>query len=257
MSDPFAENPDLIACAKLVEQGDPERFAAVMAAPVQARAVLFPIYAFNVEVSRAPWLTQEPMIAQMRLQWWWDALEEIRNGGMVRRHEVVTPLALVLDGEAALWLQDLVEARRLDVERVPFADEPALWDYLEKTGGGLMAAAARGLGTRDVAAAWRIGTAAGLAGYLRAVPDLEARGRQPLPDGRPETIAALAERGLARYAEGRRKGRPDAGKPALLAAWQTRALLTQAARHPARVADGTLALSEFGKRWRLLLAALR
>jgi len=65
---------DLVACAKLVERGDPLRFRTVMAAPLHARRVLFPLYAFNVEVSRAPWVTQEPMIAEMRLQWWRDAL---------------------------------------------------------------------------------------------------------------------------------------------------------------------------------------
>ena len=51
-----------------------------MAAPVEARRVLFPLYAFNVEVARAPWVTSEPMIGEMRLQWWRDALEEIARG---------------------------------------------------------------------------------------------------------------------------------------------------------------------------------
>ena len=72
------------ACAALVERGDPQRFRAAMAAPPEARRVLFPLYAFNVEVARAPWVTQEPMIAEMRLQWWRDALEEIAMGGRVR-----------------------------------------------------------------------------------------------------------------------------------------------------------------------------
>ncbi|WP_240705159.1 squalene/phytoene synthase family protein [Pacificoceanicola onchidii] len=255
MSDPFANNPDLIACAKLVEQGDPERFVATMAAPVQARTILFPLYAFNVEVSRAPWVTQEPMIAQMRLQWWWDALEEIRNGGIVRRHEVVTPLAMILDSTSAEQLQSLVDARRLDIERVPFTDEAALWDYLEKTGGSLMAAAARCFGETDTAAAQALGTATGLAGYLRAIPDLEARGRQPLPDGRPEAVAALAQQGLNRLAK--TASRPKPAKPARLAAWQTAPLLRLAAKSPVRVKDGTLALSEFSKRARLLAATLR
>ena len=53
----------LNACAALVERSDPDRFRATMAAPVAARRVLFPIYAFNVEVTRAPWVTQEVMIA--------------------------------------------------------------------------------------------------------------------------------------------------------------------------------------------------
>ncbi|MEM7645152.1 MAG: squalene/phytoene synthase family protein, partial [Pseudomonadota bacterium] len=90
---------DIAACADLVQRGDPARFRAVMAAPLGLRRMLFPLYAFNIEVARAPWVTQEPMIAEMRLQWWRDALEEIGAGGAVRRHEVVTPLAQILDGK--------------------------------------------------------------------------------------------------------------------------------------------------------------
>ena len=103
---------DLTACAQLVETGDPARFAAVMAAPVAVRAKLFPLYAFNIEVSRAPWVTQEPMIAEMRLQWWRDALEEIRERGVVRRHEVVARLAHILRPEDTERLDDLILARR-------------------------------------------------------------------------------------------------------------------------------------------------
>ena len=40
-------------CAALVEKGDPDRFLATMSVPVAAREVLFPLYAFNVEVTRA------------------------------------------------------------------------------------------------------------------------------------------------------------------------------------------------------------
>ena len=94
----------LQACADLVRKGDPDRFLAAMAAPPAARRVLFPLYAFNVEVSRAPWLTSESMIAEMRLQWWRDVLEEIRAGGAVRRHEVVDALVPVLDAEGAAQL---------------------------------------------------------------------------------------------------------------------------------------------------------
>ena len=51
-------DPDLTACAELVARADPSRFRATMAAPVAARRVLFPIYAFNTEVARAPWVTR-------------------------------------------------------------------------------------------------------------------------------------------------------------------------------------------------------
>ena len=74
------------ACAELVQRGDPDRFLAVMAAPVGVRAQLLPLYAFNLEVARAPWVTQEPLIAEMRLQWWRDVVENAGSGvGVWRR----------------------------------------------------------------------------------------------------------------------------------------------------------------------------
>jgi phytoene/squalene synthetase len=70
-----ASLPGLEACAALVERSDPDRFRVAMAAPPAAREVLFPLYAFNLEVARAPWATREPMLAEMRLQWWRDQVE--------------------------------------------------------------------------------------------------------------------------------------------------------------------------------------
>ncbi|MDO5757139.1 MAG: squalene/phytoene synthase family protein [Rhodobacterales bacterium] len=233
---------DLIGCAGIVQRGDPDRFRAAMAAPVSARPVLFPIYAFNVEVSRAPWMTQEPLIAQMRLQWWRDALDEIVQGGRVRRHEVVTPLAAVLDADGAALLDELIKARHWDIARDPFDDEAHLTDYLEKTSGNLMLAAARALGRADPAVVMDAGYAAGLANWLRAIPALENAGRVPLLDGRPEGVRALAENGLRRLRAARagRAGVTVAARPALLAAWQAGHLLRRAAAHPELVAAGGL-----------------
>ncbi len=238
----IAPGTDLYACAELVQRADPERFRAAMAAPVAARAVLFPIHAFNIEVARAPWVTAEPMIAEMRLQWWRDALDEIRAGGGVRRHEVVTPLAQVLDADGAALLDGVVEARRLDIEKVPFANRGALMAYLAATGGGLMQAAARALGDRDGRAALALGTASALAAYLRAVPELEARGKLPLPDGRPEAVADLARLGLERLAEARslRGTVPAGARPAMLAAAMAAPVLRRAAQVPGRVKQGAL-----------------
>ena len=102
----------LDACAAIVERGDPDRFLATMAAPPAAREVLFPLYAFNIEVARAPVVTNEPEIAAIRLAWWREALDEIASGGPVRRHEVVVPLAQALRPGQAEALDDLVLARQ-------------------------------------------------------------------------------------------------------------------------------------------------
>ena len=241
----------LAACAALVARGDPDRFLATMAAPPGLRAALFPLYAFNLEVARAPQVTHEPLIAEMRLQWWRDALDEIAAGRPVRRHEVTVPLAEALDPHGARLLDDLVEARRLDIAAEPFADAAALTDYLDRTAGTLLWVAARATGAAAGEVEIRaVGGAQGLANWFLAVPALAAAGREPLPDAGDEAVANLAAAALDRLAAARP---PATARPALLAAWRARPLLAQAARHPGRVRAGALAQSEFARRGGLLL----
>lgn len=244
----------LQACADLVAKGDPDRFAAAMAAPVAARRVLFPIYAFNLEVARAPWVTSEPMIGEMRLQWWRDALEEISGRSRVRRHEVTDPLADALDGEGARVLDRLVAARRWDLYTEAFADQAHFDDYMDATGGGLMWVAARALGGTDEATFRAVGRASALANLFLAIPELEARGRKPLVDGRPEAVAQLARSALSAYRAARI---PKAGRAATIAAWRAPTLLAQAVRDPKAVAEARLGESALRKRFGLVRAAFR
>lgn len=240
----------LQACAELVSRGDPDRFAAVMAAPPAARARLFPLYAFNLEVARAPWASKEPMIAEMRLQWWRDVVAEPAP----RAHEVAGPFHAVIH-EAGLPLDvidALIAARVNDAYGTGFEDQAAFDAYLEDTGAGLMWLAAKACGGTDEPAARALGWAAGLANYLRAVPELEARGRHPLPDGRAEAVRDLVLQGLEKLAAA--KGRVP--KAAALAAWQTGGLLRQVRHDPHLVAAGDMGLSEFARRWGLLRAAV-
>ena len=243
----------IAACAALVERGDPDRFAAVMAAPVAARARLWPLYAFNLEVARAPWVTKEPMIAEMRLQWWRDVVGEAAS----RAHEVAGPLWDLVQtaGLPVDVLDRLVLARRWDIYSDAFADRAAFDAYLEDTGAGLMWLAARAVGAAPVeeGRVRALGWATGLANFLRAVPELEGRGRVPLVDGRPDAVRALADEGLARVRAARGV---RAGRAALLAGWQTAALLDQVRRDPMVVAEGRMGLSEFSRRGRLLWQAI-
>jgi phytoene/squalene synthetase len=229
-----------------------------MAAPVSARRVLFPLYALNVEVARAPWVTQEAMIAEMRLQWWRDALEEIAGGKPARRHQVVTPLAAILSPELAVYLDQYVSVRRWDIYKDPFEDAAHLASYLEHSAGALMVAAAQSLGPADTDVLRDYGYATGVANWLRAMPELEARGRIPLLDGTAEGVRMLAENGLTRLVRARR-GRAAvsaAARPALLAGWQTEAILKQAVAAPGLVASGALGQSEFRKRASLMWQAV-
>ena len=230
---------DLSACAGLLQRGDPGRFRAVMAAPVALRPLLLPLYAFNLEVARAPWLTTEPLIAEMRLQWWRDALEEIAEGRVVRRHEVVTPLAAALDREGARDLDGLVEARRADIDRGAPEGREALLAYLDATAGTLLWTAARLAGADDQAGFRAAGRAQGAAAFLVAVPELLAKGHHALPHGDPaEEVRALARAGQLALSEARKMKVSRGLRPVLAVMAGVGATLEAALRDPDAVLDG-------------------
>lgn len=241
------------ACADLVARGDPDRFAAAMCAQGQGRADLLVLYAFNLEVARAPWVTQEPMIAEMRLQWWADAIDEIFAGGFVRRHEVVTPLADVVmrTGLARGAFDALIGTRRGDIYKDPPEDRAAFEGYVSATAGGLTAMCGAALGCADAPVA-QAGAALGVGNLLRAVPALASHGRKPLPlpglsqralqDGGFDDVAVgvvreIAQSALAQLDAARRAGLPKAVVPALLTGWRGRQALNVATRDPRGLFD--------------------
>ena len=245
----------LAACADLLRRGDPDRWRALSWLAPDPRARLIPVFAANLEIARAPWVSAEPVIGQMRLTWWREVMAEIASGGPVRRHEVATPLAGVLGPEGARALDAVAVARHRDLDPQPFDSAVGLIEYLEDTGGQLMVAAgaALGAGPRGLLDA---GFAAGLANYLRAVPELLARGRQPLPSTDPADLASLARAGLDRLTAARKAGPETAAHPALCTIAGTGFVLQAAAMEPARVLDGRLESSPFRRDLGLMRARL-
>lgn len=247
------------ACAALVAEGDPDRFAATMAAPAGLRPRLWPLYAANLEIARAPWAAHDPLLAAIRLQWWIDRLDDLAAGvAPPPGHPVLaalSPLEQSCPGTAAL-IAGLAVARRRDARRDPPADAGALWDYLDATSGHLIWAAARALGAAPLAEAVvrDFAAGAGLASWLNAWPELARRG-MALP-AQDADLAGLAGEGLVRLAKARRAGLPGGLAPALWPGWQARAILARAAGDPALIRAGGLAASEFRRRGGLLWCAL-
>ena len=240
-------NQDILACAGLLERGDPSRFRAVMLTPVNIRSKLLPIFAFNLEVARAPWVTKEAMIAEMRLQWWHDTLSEIALGEVVQRHAVVGPLSKLITPDMARDLQSLVEARRWDIYPEPFANEDAFTMYILQTSSTLLKVAAQALGPAETHTVVKFGFGVGLANFFVAVPKLLAVGRSPLIYETPEFVQSLAIRGLANLKEARRarhKVSASAGK-ALLCGWQAERILKQVADRPENILTGLKVPSGF------------
>ncbi|NBZ87511.1 squalene/phytoene synthase family protein [Stagnihabitans tardus] len=240
--------------ADLVQRGDPDRFAATLAMPAALRERLWVLWAFNLEVARAPWVSTNPLIAEMRLQFWADVVEEATP----RAHEVAGPLHEVMTATPALRpvLAKLIAARRLDIAREPFADS-AFDAYLEDTAAGLLWAAALSCeAPPEAETAFRaLGWAMGLANFLRALPELQARGWAAL-DMDPAALRLKAQEGLNHLAIARaQRAAMGRAAPVALVGWQAGGLLHLAEENPLRVGEGKLALSEFRKRGGLLWQA--
>lgn len=167
-----------------VRAADEERWLAArfVTDPVR-RAELVALYALNLELARTAGSVSNPLLGEMRLQWWREAVDEIATGRPSRAPALEALRAAVetrrLDRPA---LARIIDARILDLEPAPFADEAALTAYLDDTAGALMLAAARLLAPETPGEAVRnAGRGWGWASWLRAKPAVEATGRRWTP----------------------------------------------------------------------------
>lgn len=243
-------------CAEIVKDGDEDRFLSVMAAKPVARAVLFPLYAFNVEVSKSAWASEEPLLCQMRLQYLHDLVTKIFADETLPNIPLAEPLAEVVrgGGVSQQHLYDLIDARHWDVGREAFEDAAHFERYLDHTAGNLMlmAAGATGVGDTFEAQVRAHGYGMGLANFLIAAPDLKAHGRAPLLDETPDGLARLATDALQRI----EAQRIPNGQAALQAGWDTQRVLKLVSRHPERVLEGRLQVSPFRRKTSLLWMSL-
>lgn len=188
------------ALAETLRRDDPDRHAMAMLAPAQARARLVTLYALNLELARTPLGARDPVLAEMRVQWWVERLAALA-GAPPPPHQLLTPLYGAWGGDAAA-LARLAEGRLRDAERRPFEVLDELCAYVDGTAGTLMSAAAQAVGMPSgadkVVAAQARG--AGIAAWLAAEPQLAELGMGlSQPSLRPE----LARRGLAAFSEAR------------------------------------------------------
>jgi phytoene synthase len=163
-----------------VRHGDPDRWlASRFIADPAARADVVAIYAFNLELARIAESVHEPLMGEIRLTWWREALDEVFAGGAVRRHPVAEALegAVRRRGLARAPLEAMVDARFSDLEADALADDAALEGYIDATAGAVMALAVAITGGVDAAAVRPAARAWGLAGLLR----LRTAGVERLP----------------------------------------------------------------------------
>jgi len=193
---PTKTETDLLA--DLLTQ-DPDRFLAASHCPRPARAGVAALFALDLAFGHVLAVTREPMLGEMRLAWWREALETLDRAvapadpalGALAVH--ILPAGIGGDELAAMeegWLALLATP----------LDRAALTDHARCRGAALFALIARRLGVADLDDDLRI------AGEGWAFADLSRRLGDPAVSAlaRDEALARLAGWRIPRKAGGAR-----------------------------------------------------
>jgi len=214
----------LSAVAALVRRHDRDRYQTALFAPAARREALFALYAFNCEIARVRESVTQPMLGQIRLQWWREVVDAAYAAAPPRRHEVAAPLTAAIRGFALTRdpFDRLIDARERDLADEPFSDLAELEAYAEATSAPLVHLALQVLdgGSGSLPNRGRlarhVGTGYALAGLLRSMPFHDRAGRPRIsPAISPSEIAATARRHLE---FSRKLVSPRVARPALLPA---------------------------------------
>jgi phytoene synthase len=257
---------NLSACGLAVKRFDRDRWFCALFAAQDRREDLYALYAFNAELARVAEKVSEPLLGEIRLQWWREAIEGL-YAGTPRRHDVVEALAVAIPrhGLERSLFERLIDARARDLETAPPADLVAMETYARETSVPLMRLALDVLGVRSEAAnaaAESGATGHALVGLMRAAPHFLAEGRVMLPADKktPEALneaaRPVAERARERLEEARRLASrlPREAVPALLPVALARSDLRRLTRLKGDIFDPRFAERRGG---RLLDASLR
>jgi phytoene synthase len=226
--------------------GEPDRYLAALLAPADIRDDLVAIAAFAAEIARIPSLVDEPMMGEIRLQWWRDSLALAKSSKDLTGNPVADALigAVRRRGLDVARMTGAVDAAAFGLSGDLFADDAALEDYLSASEGAYFAEALAIAEMSDDAAAAVVRPAAIAYGMARTLLQLPARlhnGGFPIPLSRLEAAgvepSALVQRpipeAVRRAVAGAIEGLVGRGREALA---EARAAITAGAGSRCRAA---------------------
>ncbi|MGH6844485.1 MAG: phytoene/squalene synthase family protein [Methylocella sp.] len=173
-------------CEGLLRREDKDRWLASLFVPQALRPHIHALYAFSLEAARVEKIVSEPLLGEIRFQWWRDALEGA-NAGDAKANPVA---AALLDTVARFDLpeaplRELISARAAELYGDPVQSVAALESFTEATCSNLLRLAALILDGAEAAAsrdgALHAGIAYGITGVIRAMPWHGARGKVFVP----------------------------------------------------------------------------
>jgi 15-cis-phytoene synthase len=173
------------AVTDLLRRRDRERYWTALFAPAAKRPALLALYAFDTELTHIAAAVTEPMVGQIRLQWWRDAIDlaapGTKTGNPIADALTSAILEYRLSKERLIAMAD---ARIPEIFGDPPASIQALRATLQETQGTIFEFAAAILGSESEVtkkAAEQAGLAYGLMQTLRTLPLQAARKKLLLP----------------------------------------------------------------------------
>jgi 15-cis-phytoene synthase len=253
-------------CDALLRERDRDLWLACLYAPQPARRHIHAIHAYALEAADVRARVSQPLLGEMRLRWWADAIEGGATEG-VRAHPVADALIDTIErfDLPRAELTALADAHVADLYDDQTPDLPTLEYYCRMTGAGPLRWSGRILGATALEAFDEAGLALGMTRILRRpagafLPaDLLARRDADIHADSPGLRAVLAElRETARthYETARRAAASlDAGREALLPAATVPLHLERMARKGYDPLRGSPEPSPLVRQWRLWRAA--
>jgi phytoene synthase len=137
IDDALMDADELDGLDGLLRRVDPDRWLSsrFIADPATREDVLA-IYAYDHELARAPRVASNPLLGEIRLTWWREALDEMFEGRTVRGHPTAQALADVVQRHKLPRgpLETMIDARYRELDATPMSENELL-DWARDTGG--------------------------------------------------------------------------------------------------------------------------
>jgi 15-cis-phytoene synthase len=116
-----------------------DHYLSIWFFPAHLREDVFILYAFFAEICRIPNLVTDPMIGEVRLQWWYDALSGSAKGD-VNAHPLASDLLKLIERYALPqdYFLEIIEAKTFDLYQEAIPTLVELKQYIQKTFGHLL-----------------------------------------------------------------------------------------------------------------------
>ncbi|KAK1970144.1 squalene/phytoene synthase [Colletotrichum sublineola] len=179
-------------CQTQLQHSDYDAHLISRLVPARTADAYLALRNLNLELVRLPEQVSNPVIGQMRMQFWRDSIDKTFAGNppaepiCVLLHQALQDLRARSTTSTAssikFWVQRLIKTREKHMDNRPYASLAALEEYAENTYSTLMYATLAAMPLRSMHVdhlASHIGKACGIVAVLRGIPVLAAPQQQP------------------------------------------------------------------------------